>query len=198
MSETEKSREQEPRDFYSEGLEYKMTIGSENAEDFPKVTPEDIRKHREKFVALFGRWKVNGDKVILRVEGTVGSDGPPIVFSVEDKIAVDYGELRKFFEKAKATNPAMSDMDIIGEVHTHPYKNREECGGVDPWLPSPTDIKETIKAHSFGLIPNDKPFVFGVSSIGEDGKQNLAFYRIVRGPDGDLSPRAFNDWEWEE
>ncbi len=190
----------ESRDLVSEELKYHMEIDLINLDDFPQVTEEDIATGKEKYVALIGTWDSNGEKADLRIEGTINCDEPPYIFHKPEGhgFQVDIAEIQKFLEEGKLQHPEVSNASILGEVHTHPYEKWEDLGGRDPWLPSVKDIESITKNYEAGIMPSDKPFVFGISTRKKDGTPVLAFYRIVRDSDGKLVPRAFNDWGWVE
>lgn len=164
-----------------------MEIGSENVDSFPKVTGEDIELKRERFVALIGKWSVEGKEVLIGVEGVIETDN---LDTQGNRVAVDFTGLQELLNESKLKSPEIVDMEIIGEVHTHPEM------GKNAHLPSSIDIEEWIKHYVSGEFSSDKPFVFGISTKGEDSKDKLAFYRIVRDTQGKIIPKALNDWGW--
>lgn len=174
-------------DLISEKVRYRMEIGSENIDSFPQVTDEDILAKKERYVALIGKWSVKGENVFMGVEGVIETDN---LDSQGNRVAVDFTALQELLDEGKLKNQDLVNIDIIGEVHTHPEM------GKNTHLPSSIDIEEWIRHYESGQFPSNKPFAFGISTRGDDGKNNLAFYRVIRDVHGKLFPKALNNWDW--
>jgi len=190
----------EPEDLISENVEYEMEIDISNVDAFPRVEEADFANSREKFVTMIGSWRREGNTVFIQADGVLDcSDDPKIVSQSPGggELIVDYAQIERFLDEVKSMNIKMSGMETIGDVHTHPYRSASELGR-DPWLPSTTDIEEVIKACESGWLLKDRPYVFGISALSKEGKQTMAFYRIIRGKDGKLMPKAFNNWAWSK
>ncbi len=104
-------------------------------------------------------------------------------------------KVNALFDNLKSQNPDLREKVILGEVHTHPY-TKEELGR-DPWHPSITDIEQAIENLKTGLIPGDKPYLFGIAIRGESKQMKVMFYRIVKKENGDYIPKVVSDWDWK-
>ncbi|MCB9806168.1 Mov34/MPN/PAD-1 family protein [Candidatus Nomurabacteria bacterium] len=174
-------------DYLTESLDYDMRIDSRNLGDFPRVTEEDLVSGQEKYIALIGNWSVRGDKVHIDIKGIIETNNS----GSKNEVEVDFNELQETLRQAKLEGHQVANLEIIGEVHTHPKAEDSSH------LPSPTDVEQWIQHYANGEFSSSKPFVFGISSRRKNNKGTLAFYRIVKNSKGELVPKAFNNWDWD-
>jgi hypothetical protein len=173
-------------DFLDERVRLSLDITNEAFDHLPEVTQEDLAKKTERYRALLGRWdKVDEESVKLIVEAVL-QDPEQVHYSEQEGEvhAVNIPSLQLLASSVKKFSEEFSNLELVGEIHTHPTTQDELDPDQRPWMPSVEDKDAMMKCYDRGELGPDRPFVFGIAAPMSDGKTGYKFYRVVKVEDG--------------
>ena len=159
-----------------------MTMTDDAFNDLPEVTNEDRQTGMERFRILLGTFQYTDSNTIhIHVSGSVQMLDTPWLY-IEQEHAVTYYpyHIERQIELLRNEYPEYAHLEIVGNLHTHPYsyeRLRREPDLV-PWQPSPNDLHTMISHYEDGFMQNYH-LIFGIGGGQSDGTTGYVFSRLV-------------------
>ncbi len=183
-------------DFLDESIEVTFSFSEEAVQWLPQITAEDMQTHRERFVALIGKFTYTNNRAEVRVVATMEQSPEQHetgFYYKEEKEGVNNINLKRI--KALIARACQNDSEYkhcmyIGDVHTHPVTAAEY--GMDPGTPSIGDLESIQRHFEDGDLDASVPYIFGIASLNSVGDIGYSFYRVVRNKDNQLNFQSIN------
>ena len=166
-------------DFTSEHLEIELTLYNEAAENLPKISPEDILNEHERACVLLGDIEVVGrNQVKINIKAVLEqSEGEGLYLEHVREVYFDFPKIRQMVSDVKNHYPEFSDLDFIGDLHTHPIKQKEE---EHHFRPSSGDIEAIKAGYESNLLNKNSPYIFMIAAPDENSDTTYTFWRMVK------------------
>lgn len=170
--------------FLSEDIKVTLSWDDEVGQNLPEVTDEDIEAKQERFCILMGRVVIkDGSEANIEIQSVIQKtredfEDPTLYKEGVKVVHVNLAKIIEFAELIKSNVPDCADQELVGDIHTHPVRERELNPGVKPWHPSQGDIGDIVKGYKSGSLSSQKPYIFGIA-VQHEGETSYAFYRMV-------------------
>ena len=170
-------------EFLESRIRISFRVAPEAQEYLPEITKADLESGREKYRLFLGRWSKSGDDADVSIDAIVEfDDDPRAVVEGVYEVQPDIGYMTAYIEELKRTNEEYRDLEIVGDIHTHPVFSDDMAEGVRPWDPSSGDIEDLVRQYSSGHVRADRPFIFAIAAPhpNSDGETVYAYYHLFR------------------
>lgn len=177
------SLHQESINFLSEAIHVEIEISKEAFEHFPEVDRKDIASQTERFRVLLGDWQiVDFNKVRVAVKYTIEIPDQAEFYNESNNhiLGVNIPSINNLVESLKEACPEFSQLDIVGEIHTHPVVESEGVQNQKSFWPSRGDISSIVQEYIRGNLSQANPYIFVIGGALESGETGYSYFRITK------------------